>query len=236
MSYSNITFHASTSSYAVFVYSMKPNKWACDRLILVRPTGQCIKAQSEYGFARKQALVSDKWARKMKNYQASEGVRFFKSIHEAYAYAMQLKDRLEASHTVHIYGDGKRNCSVYCHPLIESARKDREFKKHNPRLTSSPNTSHDFYVGQTSLTVEQRLENHMNPQHKNKTKWGQSFFVGRHQASAFVEGRAVGRALVRKFERATGLCASGLAYSESMVLEALFARWIQSQGHHAYYA
>ena len=236
MSYSNITFHPAKSSYAVFAYSMKPNKWACDRLILVRPTGQCIKAQSELGFARKQALVSDRWAHKMKNYQASEGVRFFKSAHEAYAYAVQLKARLEASHKVHIYGDGKRNCSVYCHPLIASARKDRDFKKHNLHLTSSNNTSHYFYVGQTSLTVEQRLENHMNPQHKKKTKWGQSFFVGRHYASAFEEGRVDGRALVRKFERATGLCTSGLVYSESMVLEALFARWIQSQGHHAYYA
>ena len=236
MSYSNITFHASNPSFAVFAYSLKPNKRGCDRLILVRPTSKCIKAQAEQGFARKQALVNVKWARKLKNYQASEGIRFFKSAEHAYAFALQLKSRMEASHKVRIYGDGESNCSVYCHPLIESVRKDRDFKKHNPDITSSSKTSSDFYVGQTSLTVQQRLENHMNLNHKNRTKWGQKFFVGRNHTPAFEEGRDEGRDLARRFEQATGLSTTNLVYSESMIREAQFARWIQSQGHNAYYA
>jgi hypothetical protein len=172
----------------------------------------------------------------MKNYQASEGVRFFKSAHEAYAYAVNWKARLEASFNVHIYGDGERNCSVYCHPLIESVRKDRDFRKQNPQHMSLPNNTQAFYVGQTSLTVEQRLENHMNPQHTSKTKWGLKYFVGRKDTLAFEAGRAEGRALGRMFERATGLSTSNLVYSESMAVEAHFARWITDRGFNCYFA
>ena len=76
----------------------------------------------------------------------------------------------------------------------------------------------------------------MNPDGKNKTKWGQKFFVGRNHTPAFEEGRGEARDLARRFEQATGLSTTNLVYSESMIREAQFARWIQSQGHNAYYA
>ena len=236
MSFSNVCFDRPKHTYAVFTYSLKPNKSNVDCLIVVLPIKRCVQAQSERGFERKKALVSKKWARLMKFYRASEGVQFFRNASEAYAYAIEMRDKVPTARLAHIYRDGERSFNVYCHPLELTVKEDGDFKRQNRNRSLSASFADCFYVGQTGLPVEERLDNHMDPENRGKTKWGQKHFVGRDHLGLYKRGRAAAERLTRLFEEATGLPTSNLLYSESIVTEAAFANWIRSKGHQAYFA
>ena len=233
MSFSNVCFDRPNHTHAVFAYSLKPNKSSVDCLIVVLPISRCVQAQLESGFERKKVLVSKKWARLMKFYQASEGVQFFRSASEAYAYAIEMRDKAPADRRAHIYRDRERSFNVYCQPLEPTVKEDGDFKRQNRNRSALADC---FYVGQTGLPVEKRLDNHMDPDNRRKTKWGQKHFVGRGHLGGYKRGRATAERLTRLFEEATGLPTSNLLYSESIVTEAAFANWIRFQGHQAYFA
>jgi hypothetical protein len=236
MSFSNVNFDHPQHMYAVFAYSLKKNKFEFDLLIMVLPIKRCVEGQLQRGHRRKEVIANKKWARVMKCYQAFEGVQFFERRCEAYAYATKFRNRVASSRLALIYGDGERKFSVYCHPLIPAVISDSDFKRQNPNLSPLSLTENNFYVGQTGLSVLQRIENHMNSENDSKTKWGQEYFVGRNNLREFELGRTKGERLTLLFEQATGLHTSNLLYSESMVIEAIFARWIKDQGHNAYFA
>ena len=61
--FSEVNFNAKPKGYAVFVWSMKPDRCDFDLLILVRRTSTCIEAQSLNMSARKRRL--SKWGKKM---------------------------------------------------------------------------------------------------------------------------------------------------------------------------
>ena len=80
-----------------------------------------------------------------------EGVQFFRSASEAYAYAIEMRDKVPTARRAHIYRDGERSFNVYCHPLEPTVKEDGDFKRQNRNRSSLADC---FYVGQTGLPLK----------------------------------------------------------------------------------
>ena len=238
--FSEINFNAKPKGYAVFVWSMKSDRCDFDRLILVRRTSTCIEAQQLSMSARKRRL-SRFWGRRMKRFNASEGVQFFDSEHKAFAFAFAKKAQLhERDLTVKIQKDGKAEYRVYCHELESTAWSKPAFKRQQNRDTLDKGQSHDcpiYYVGQTKLSPSfERARNHVNPDRKDSSSWGKSHFKGRQSKDELKRWHLESLKQVQRFHTSTGHPVENLTYGQALLTEAKFAEWLKDKGCPAYFA
>lgn len=238
-SFTEINFNTKPNGYAVFVWSMKSDKCDFDRLILVRRTSTCIEAQALKMSARKKRL--SKWGKKMKRFNASEGVRFFDSVHKAYAFAYTKKSELEEKHLrIRIQKDQKAVYRVYCHELEPTAWSKSAFKKQQHREARNHGEQPPapiYYVGQTELSPSlERARNHVNPEHKHSTKWGLEHFKGRRSKDELKHWHRESLKMVQRFHESTGKPIENLNYGQSLLMEAQLAQWLKDQGYPAYFA
>lgn len=237
--FSEINFNEKPKGYAVFVWSMKPDRCDFDRLILVRRTSTCIEAQGLKISARKKQL--SKWGKKMKRFNASEGVKFFDNEHEAYAFAYTKKAALEEhGFAVKVQKDGKAEYRVYCHELESTAWSKPAFKKQQNPGALDKAESHDgpiYYVGQTKLSPSfERARNHVNPDRKDSSSWGKNHFKGRQSKDELKRWHLESLKQVQRFHMSTSHPVENLTYGQALLTEAKFAEWLKDKGYPAYFA
>ena len=238
-SFSEINFSARPKGYAVFVWSMKRDKCDFDRLILVRSTSTCAKAQGQKMSARKKYL--SRWGKKLKSFNASEGVAFFDNEHDAYAFAYTKKAELEGRGIhVNIQKNQKAVYRVYCHELEPSAWSQSAFKKQQSpsvRAMAERHSGPIYYVGQTELSPSiERARNHVNPDHKHSTKWGEHHFKGRQSKDELKRWHLESLTQVQRFQESSGCPVENLTYGQALLTEAKLAQWLKDEGYPAYFA
>lgn len=237
--FSEINFNAKPKGYAVFVWSMKPDRCDFDRLILVRRTSTCIEAQSLKISARKRRL--SKWGRKMNRFNSSQGVALFDNKHDAYAFAFKKKAELEeGGFDVKIQKNQKSVYRVYCHELEPTAWSKSAFKKQQSasvRALANKHAGPIYYVGQTELSPSiERARNHVNPDHKHSTKWGEHHFKGRQSKDELKRWHLESLKQVQRFHESSGCPVEDLTYGQALLTEAKFAQWLKNEGYPAYFA
>lgn len=161
--------------------------------------------------------------------------QFFDDLGEAYKAAYVKVNALgKKRKKAKVLGDSKNSdCSVYCIKLKSNVWGYNIFKKANKEISKRKKEQvtliDAYYVGQTSNTIEERYKEHRDPRHKNSTTWGKKYFL-----NPFEE--AINFELLQKFEKETGLSATGLLHGKSVIIEHQFAKWAREKGLGAYCA
>ena len=236
--FSEINFNTKPKGYAVFVWSMKPDKCDFDRLIWFGAPPHASKRKPSRCLPEKTPF---RLGQENERFNASEGVRFFDSAHEAYAFAYTKKSELEENHLrIRIQKDQKAMYRVYCHELESTAWSKSAFKKQQHREARNQGERHPapiYYVGQTKLSPSlERARNHCNPDHKHSTKWGLEHFKGRQSKDELKHWHRESLKMVQRFHESTAQPIENLTYGQSLLVEAQLAQWLKDQGYPAYFA
>mgnify|MGYP001062691866 CR=1 FL=1 len=112
------------------------------------------------------------------------------------------------------------NHRVYAFFMNEDVLDKNKFREANPNYHKDKPC---VYVGMTGKTLEERYEEHTNPQNKNYSKG--SKWMKRHGVRGFSQALAVNLLSHPNISRET------LTYGEALQNEKLYAEWLSSKGY-----
>lgn len=228
--------------FAVFVMSLKKkyvrrvreNRPDFPNLnIMVRDQDELEMALQKPDWEQSKAL-NLKYPRRFNRIMKEEGWECFEDHGKAYEFAYQKLEELRRQRRkAKVYGDQpqKEHC-VYCIRLIPEVWSEDRFKKKNSHLDLADKDLkyiETYYTGQTSQSPKNRYEQHIDPNHKLKTKWGINYFVPDF-------GQAFELDKLNRFSKETSQNIEGLLHGESIIVEHQLAQWLRDKGYGAYCA
>ena len=146
----------------------------------------------------------------------------------------------EGGFDVKIQKNQKAVYRVYCHELEPTAWSKSAFKKQQSasvRALAHQHAGPIYYVGQTELSPSvERARNHVNPDHKHSTKWGEHHFKGRQSKDELKRWHLESLKQVQRFHESSGCPVEDLTYGQALLTEAKFAQWLKNEGYPAYFA
>ena len=157
-------------------------------------------------------------------------------LRSAYETALDLRDKhRREGRLVKIHATEKiSSCRVYLFRLNQTVWKDKSYIKFNSHVNLD-NPPEAFYVGMTSLSIEERYGRHQATPVDQKditTKWGKTYFL-----QSFVKSfDEAAQKLRDEFSQttATHRGVEDLNFWEAQINELEFAEWLRSQGYGAY--
>ncbi len=170
--------------------------------------------------------------KKYRGFLKEAGVECFEAEHEAFRHAYALLAIYQSQNRkARIAGETDSKHKIYCMRMNESVWENNGFRKFNAMLDQPP--LHCYYVGQTRNSVLKRLQEHVDPNHQRNTDWGVNFFPKTNLEEEWMSCRDV----VDAFSAASAeRPVRKLSRGQALIAEADFCRWLQAEGHAAYFA
>lgn len=204
--------------------------------ILVKKSSELKAALACEGRARLEALGL-KYPSKFKRILSEDGFHGFESKVEAYRFAYDWQNAMRNERRkVKVHGDSDSpTCSIYCMKLKPEVWHDTTFRNSNNHIEDGEPAA--FYVGQTCAPRINRLLQHIDPDSGKSSRWGRQYFdYDEQDPKGLTEAMEENSMLAEKWSSETGRPIDGLTQGKSLLAEADFAAWLQSQGFGAYFA
>jgi len=204
----------------------------------------CIKPELDYD-----AIIQNERRKEQMNTLFGKNAKHFKNIafhlqdplltdgiREAYETALEMvEDHVAQGRLVRIHGlQSAGEKQIYLFQLDDAVWEDSSYCKLNPDVDQD-NPPVAWYVGETSLSVEERYRRHRvyDGEGRNiSTKWGRTYFLAPFDAAYndLAQSLRSKFALTQEVHRGV----ERLNYIEAKINELEFAEWLRSKGYGAY--